>query len=449
MKICRLPLLMFAVISLLAGLALKADYKSNFESLNTRECPSWWKEAKFGIFIHWGVYSVPAFAPTGEKSVYDCYAEHYWRFLKEGRPAFVAHHQKNYPGMSYMDFAPAFTAKNWDPAKWADLFKRAGARYVVLTSKHHEGFALWPSAYSPYWNASVLGPRRDICGELTDAVKGAGLKMGFYYSLLEWNHPLYRPETIDQYVAQVNLPQIKELVTRYKPDIFWPDGEWDYSKETLRSAEILSWLYNESPVKDTVVTNDRWGKGFRGRCGDHYTTEYDEDGKSRGKQFAHPWEECRGLGRSFGYNRMEGPENYLSNEGVVEVLAEKISRGGNLLLNVGPTADGRIPAILQERLLALGAWLEINGEAVYGSRAWERRPADMRKSRVYFTRKGNAVYAIVFDPKRVIAVKGIVPRSVSALGSSEPVQVESTDEGLLIHPVPSPSSLAIVYRLAL
>ena len=449
MKSCRLSLLTSVVVSLIAGFSLKADYEPNFESLNTRECPSWWKEAKFGIFIHWGVYSVPAFAPTGEKSVYDCYAEHYWRFLKARRAAFVDYHQKHYPGMSYMDFAPAFTAKNWEPAKWADLFKRAGARYVVLTSKHHEGFALWPSAYSPYWNASVLGPHRDVCGELTDAVKGVGLKMGFYYSLLEWNHPLYRPETIDQYVAQVNLPQIKELVTRYKPDIFWPDGEWDYSKETLRSAEILSWLYNESPVRDTVVTNDRWGKGFRGRCGDHYTTEYDEDGKSRGKQFAHPWEECRGLGRSFGYNRMEGPENYLSNEGVVEVLAEKISRGGNLLLNVGPTSDGLIPAILQERLLALGTWLEINGEAVYGSRAWERRSADMRKSRVYFTRKDNAVYAIVFEPKRVITVKGLAPRSVSALGSSEPVRTESTHEGLLIHPVPSPSSLAIVYRLAL
>ena len=411
-----------------SALTIRADvagkvYDANWESLNTRPCPQWWKDAKFGIFVHWGLYSVPAFAPYDKNSVYGCYAEHYGNPGRwEKYPQFPAYHAKHHPGKSYSDFAADFTAADFDPAAWADLFRRSGAKYVVLTSKHHEGFALWPSAYSPYFNAGLMGPKRDLCGDLTEAVRAAGLHMGFYYSLLEWRHPLYNKEDIGKFVDQVNLPQMKELVMRYRPEIVWTDGEWDYPWQVWRGPEFLAWLYNESPVRDTVVANDRWGKKFRGKCGDHYTTEYDDLSHDSAGD-AHPWEECRGIGRSFGYNRFETTEHYLSDEACIETLCDKVSRGGNLLLNIGPTAEGLIPVIMEERLLAIGRWLEVNGEAIYGTTAWEKRPKDMKKTRVYFTKKGDALYAIVFGSaeKVVISDCGTVA-AVSLIGSGSEVK---------------------------
>jgi alpha-L-fucosidase len=428
-----------AVVSLLlAALALSGEaaqrkYDANWDSLNTRECPQWWKEAKFGIFVHWGLYSVPSFAPYDKDSVYGCYAEHYgnperWKQY----PQFPAFHAKHHHGKSYCDFAAEFKAQNFDPAAWAEFFRRAGAKYVVLTSKHHEGFALWPSAYSPYFNSSEMGPKRDLCGDLTDAVRAAGLHMGFYYSLLEWRHPLYNKENIAEFVEKVNLPQLKELVLRYKPEIVWTDGEWDYPWQTWRGPEFLAWLYNDSPVKDTVVANDRWGAHFRGKCGDHYTTEYDDHAYgASGAQ--HPWEECRGIGLSFGYNRFETTEHYLSNEACVESLCDKVSRGGNLLLNIGPTADGLIPVIMQERLLAMGKWLAVNGEAIYGTSAWEKRPRDMKKNRVYFTQKGTDVYAIAFGSAEKVTVPdaGAV-KSVTLLGSDREIAWRRNGNGIEI-----------------
>ena len=424
---------MIVALSILVAFVAQAKmYEANWESLNTRPCPQWWKDAKFGIFIHWGTYSVPAFAPTREKGVYDCYAEHYGNPDRwANNPAFPKFHGKHHPNKSYSDFATDFTAENFQPADWADLIRRAGAKYVVLTSKHHEGFALWPSAYSPYYNSMMMGPKRDLCGELTEAVRAAGLHMGFYYSLLEWRHPLYNAKDIDKFVERVNLPQMKELVTLYKPEIVWTDGEWDYPWQTLRSPEFLAWLYNESPVKDTVVANDRWGQRFRGKCGDHYTTEYGtgDDGEDLSKtDMTHPWEECRGIGRSFGYNRFENADDYLSNEGCIEVLCEKVSRGGNLLLNIGPDSTGLIPVIMQERLLAMGAWLKVNGEAIYGSTAWAKRPKAMNKTRVYYTAKGDVVYAIVFGSRESFTVKGFGKAgAVSLLGSD--VKVEWRQSG--------------------
>ena len=411
-----------AVLALCVGASARA-YDANWESLNSRPCPQWWKDAKFGIFIHWGVYSVPAFAPCGKDSVYDCYAEHYanperW---KDGSET-VEYHKKHYPNKSYNDFAADFKAENFDPSAWADLFRRAGAKYVVLTSKHHDGFALWPSAQSPHFNAADVGPKRDLCGDLTEAVRAAGLRMGFYYSLLEWRHPLYNKDDIGKFVERVDLPQLRDLVVRYRPEIVWTDGEWDYPWQVWRGPEFLAWLYNESPVKDTVVANDRWGKGFRGKCGDHYTTEYEDiahDGKASD---SHPWEECRGIGLSFGYNRFETTEHYLSNEACIETLCDKVSRGGNLLLNIGPTADGLIPVIMEERLLAIGKWLAVNGEAIYGTTAWEKHPKDMKKNRVYFTKKGGDLYAIAFGSAEKIAVPDVGEvKSVSLLGGDRKV----------------------------
>ena len=443
----------FALLCVVPGASAKT-YDAKWESLNERPCPQWWKDAKFGIFVHWGTYSVPAFAPYDKESVYGCYAEHYGNPQHQAKyPAIPAYHAKHHPNKSYSDFAAEFTAEDFDPAAWADLFRRSGAKYVVFTSKHHEGFALWPSAQSPYYNAGCMGPKRDLCGDLTEAVRAAGLRMGFYYSLLEWRHPLYNEADIGKFVELVNLPQLRDLVERYRPEVVWTDGEWDYPWPVWRGPEFLAWLYNESPVKDTVVANDRWGKGFRGKCGDHYTTEYEDISHDGEASDTHPWEECRGIGLSFGYNKFETTAQYLSNEACIETLCDKVSRGGNLLLNIGPTADGLIPVIMEERLLAIGKWLSVNGEAIYGTTAWEKRPKDMKKLRVYFTQKGEVLYAIVFGSAEKVAVPGFgAVKSVVLLGSDREIAWRQNGVDVEVE-MPSfrqgaaPSECALVFKL--
>jgi alpha-L-fucosidase len=422
-----------------AALALCAEpYKAGWESLDKRPVPQWWRDAKFGIFIHWGVYAVPAYAPTDAANISVKYSEWYDNRMRSNHAAFTNFHDRTYgANVTYADFATQFRAEHFDPAQWADLFKNSGARYVVLTSKHHDGFALWPSAYSPRWNAQVLGPHRDLAGELTAAVKQAGLRMGFYYSLLEWGNPLYK-ENIGRWVAEMNLPQMKELVTRYEPEIIWTDGEWNYTDEELRSVDFLAWLYNESPVKDSVVVNDRWGKKTRGKHGGHYTTEYDlaHSDRSVDALFAHPWEECRGIGGSFGFNRFETTAHYMTSAQCVETLIEKVSRGGNLLLNIGPQADGLIPVIMEERLLDMGRWLSVNGEAIYGTTAWPHRPKNMRETKVYFTQKPDALYVICACwPQAPLVVDHIAKAdAVSLLGSPLPVTFTCSGGKLTIEP---------------
>ncbi|MFO7936096.1 MAG: alpha-L-fucosidase [Kiritimatiellia bacterium] len=419
--------------------SLSFGYEADWESLDKRPVPEWWQKAKFGIFIHWGLYAVPAYAPTDAGHVYAKYSEHYENRLRTGNKKFVDFHKSTYGDKKqYADFAADFKAEHFNPAEWAELFKRSGARYVVLTSKHHDGYALYPSKYSPRWNSMVTGPHRDLAGDLSKAVKDAGLHMGFYYSLLEWSNPLYTKETIDRYVADVNLPQLKELVTRYRPDVVWTDGEWDYSAETLRSTDFLAWLYNESPVKNTVVVNDRWGKKTRGKHGDHYTTEYDliHRSNSSDKKFTHPWEECRGIGSSFGFNRFETVKHYMSSAQCIETLIEKVSRGGNLLLNIGPKADGLIPVIMQERLLDMGKWLQVNGEAIYGTVAWEHRPDTMRQDKIYYTKKPDVLYVICTKwPQAPITVKNTAAaKSVSLLGSDSEVDFTADGKTVVISP---------------
>lgn len=346
-----------------SGRAPKPDpdygYAAEWESLDKRPTPAWFSDAKFGIFIHWGVYSVPAWGPRTD------YAEWYLRRLRTKGSETEAFHKRVYgEDFAYEDFAPLFTAELYDPDEWAELFVRSGARYVVLTSKHHDGYCLWPSKESKGWNAVDNGPGRDLLGELTRAVRKTDVKMGFYYSLYEWYHPLYQTD-VDKYVTEHMLGQIKDLVVRYEPDIVWTDGEWEHPSSTWRSEEFLAWLFNESPVGEWVVVNDRWGKETRHVHGGYFTTEY-----GSGLAAGHPWEECRGMGHSFGYNRNETVFDYRSPRRIIHTLIEIVSRGGNLLLDIGPTGDGRIPVIMQERLVQIGEWLDVNGEAIYGTRPW-------------------------------------------------------------------------------
>ena len=352
-------------ILLLSAVALYGqDYKPAWESLDKRPVPQWFEDSKFGIFIHWGVYSVPSWGPTGDSiGVYDKYSEWYWNKLMNTESKvnkyFKQFHLKTYgPNFKYQDFAPMFKAELFNPDDWADLFKRAGAKYVVLTSKHHEGFALWPSAQSWNWNSVDIGPHRDLCGDLTSSVKKAGLHMGFYYSLYEWYNPIYK-SNLPGYVDNHMIPQMKDLVVSYKPDILWTDGEWDKPSKDWKSEEFLAWLYNESPVKGTVAVNDRWGSETRSRHGGYFTTEYGLIGDTESTVGAtiRPWEECRGIGTSFGFNRTENNESYSTSEELIKLLVSTVSAGGNLLLDIGPASDGTIPVIMQQRLLDIGKWL--------------------------------------------------------------------------------------------
>lgn len=438
-----------AFLSLDAGGTGKT-YEASWASLDKRPVPQWWREAKFGIFIHWGPYAVPAYAPTDAKRIDLCYSEWYCTRLSRNDAVFKAHNDRHHHGAPYGNFAADFTAENFDPAAWADLFKKAGAKYAVLTSKHHDGYALWPSAVTPHYNSTVIGSGRDLCGEFATAMRAAGLKSGFYFSLLEHTNPLYPKKknrkilipsadamAIQDWSRKINHRQMKELVERYKADIIWPDGGWDWTSEEHCSTEFLSWLFNESSMKDSVVVNDRWGSDCRGHHGGHYTTEYGEgtddmDGKSA--DYVHPWEECRGIGNSFGYNRYETPEHYMSARKCIETLIDVVSRGGNLLLNVGPMADGTIPPIMQDRLLAIGRWLQVNGEAIYGTTRWGRADVGLREKGLYFTHKGASVYLIftrwptadVFIPR----LSGV--KSVRFLGKDVPLDWTEENGGVRV-----------------
>lgn len=433
-------------------------YDPTWQSIDSRPVPQWFTDAKFGIFIHWGLYSVPAWAPT-KGQVYEKYAEWYWaRQNPADKPvgAFTEFHNKTYGAKTeYQDFVKDFKAELFDPAKWAEIFKQAGAKYIVLTLKHHDGFALWPSEQAWNWNAVEAGPHRDLAGDLAGAVKASGLHMGFYYSLYEWYNPLYKKD-LTKYVSDHMIPQMKDLVNRYHPDVLWTDGEWELPSEQWKSTEFLSWLYNESPVKESVVVNDRWGKDTRGKHGGIYTTEYDIAGEqSVNKEKAeHSWEECRGIGGSFGYNRNENLENYETSESLIRILIDKVSRGGNLLLNVGPTADGRIPVIMQQRLKDMGDWLAINGDAIYGTRAWNKPVNAEKNTNLFFTAKGKDLYVIFTKwPENPMTIKGISQtNAVTLLGFKGKVKYSSANHQLTITPpVVSPadnlSRYAWVFRI--
>lgn len=437
-----------AITFLITTVVQGQSYKPDWESLDKRPVPSWFEDSKFGIFIHWGVYSVPAWGPTGDSiGVYDKYAEWYWNKLLNTSSKVNRHfrdfHDRMYgSNFRYQDFAPMFKAELFDPDQWAALFKESGAKYVVLTSKHHEGFTLWPSSQSWNWNSVDVGPHRDLCGDLTNSVKAEGLHMGFYYSLYEWFNPVYRSDP-EKYVDEHMIPQLKDLVMRYEPDIVWTDGEWDRPSKEWKSEEFLAWLYNESPVRESVIVNDRWGSETRSRHGGIYTTEYGlvHDQAGIDESIKKPWEECRGIGTSFGYNRVENADSYSSTEELIRILVSTVAAGGNLLLDIGPAADGTIPVIMQQRLLEIGKWLKTNGEAIYGSRAFLSNRNDksinpFANETIFFTKKNNDLYVIsTVWPEKKINLSGLKitgKTKTQLLGSTARVELRSSGNALSI-----------------
>ncbi|SFS68338.1 Alpha-L-fucosidase [Zhouia amylolytica] len=345
------------------------------QKLQERPFPEWFKDAKLGIFIHWGLYSVPAYG--GKES----YSEWFLRGLQTNDPIRTEYMKKNFgPDATYKDLAPHFKAELWDPQEWAQFFKKAGAKYVVLVSKHHDGYALWPSKFNRNWNSVDVGPKRDIVGELTEAVREEGLKMGLYYSLSEWNHPLHRwytdpHDSIGRYVEEYMIPQFKEVIGTYKPSLIFSDGEWFNTAKQWHAAELIDWYYNL--VGDEAIVNNRWGHGLDVGF---LTPEYSAGIKVTDR----PWTEVRGIGRSFGLNRNENLEAYGTSAELIHRFVQTVANGGGMIINVGPKADGQIPLIQQERLVDLGNWLALNGEAIYGAQPYivQEQEKDVQEERI-------------------------------------------------------------------
>ncbi|XP_076459391.1 alpha-L-fucosidase-like [Babylonia areolata] len=368
-------------------------YEPNWASLDSRPLPAWYDESKIGIFLHWGVFSVPSY-----NSAWFWYQ---WKGLKTSNV--VEFMEENYkPDFTYADFAPDFKAEFYDPLRWADIFNASGAKYVVLVTKHHEGFTNWPSKYSWNWNAKDVGPNRDLVGDLASAIrKTTDMHFGVYHSLFEWFHPLYMQDkannyTTQKFVAAKTMPELYELVNTYKPDVVWSDGDWMVDDFYWNATQFLAWLYNDSPVKDTVVTNDRWGKNIRCKhggfwnCEDRYVPE---------KLPKHKWENCMTLDKHGWTFRRDTrlSEIYTMNE-LIALLAKTVSLGGNLLVNAGPTAYGTINPIYEERLRQMGQWLAVNGEAIYSTHPWTYQNDTTNPDVWYTSRKkgsGTVVYAIL------------------------------------------------------
>ncbi|XP_026494871.2 tissue alpha-L-fucosidase [Vanessa tameamea] len=341
-------------------------YEPTWKDLDTRPLPEWYDTAKIGIFLHWGVFSVPSFG-----------SEWFWSNWKSGDNKTVEFMSKNYPpGFTYQEFAPMFTAEFFNPDDWASLFRKAGAKYVVLTSKHHEGFTLFPSQRSFSWNAMEVGPKRDLVGELAQAVRNRDMKFGVYHSLYEWYNPIYLEDKKNFYLTKEYpmtklWPDLKQIVNNYKPSVIWSDGDWEAFDGYWNSTDLLAWLYNDSPVKDEVVVNDRWGIGIPCHHGDFYNCA---DRYNPGKLQNHKWENAFTIdSRSWGYRRNMALNEILSINQLLKEVVSTVSCGGNALINIGPTKEGTIAPIFQERLLALGEWLAINGEAIYGTSPWKHQ----------------------------------------------------------------------------
>ncbi len=420
-------------------------YEANLKSLGSRALPEWYDEAKFGIFIHWGLFSVPGFAPgignisDAFKKDYDHaiamapYTEWYENAIKvPGTPSAVFH-LKNYGSALYEAFTGTFQEglSHWDPDEWARIFSEAGAKYVVMVTKHHDGYCLWPSNIkNPHhagWNT-----QRDLVGELADAVRARGLRFGVYYSGgIDWSFNREPLLTLGNFMGSqpggdyptYALAQVRELITRYRPSILWNDISWPTGfGELLR---LFADYYTEVP--DGVV-NDRWPHAglfmklmrfsvvrrlfdwmvkrhirkkphaFDGIIppiiphSDFRTPEYVRNPRMGKKK----WEATRGMSYSFGFNRNDMPTDYTPFETLLADFIDGVAHGGNLLLNVGPRADGHIPDEQLERLAKFGDWLRLNGTAVYGTVPSEHPDTETGEGLpVRFTRKGHMLNLIV------------------------------------------------------
>jgi len=367
---------------------LQAQDKAYTEKYNsTMERTEWHRDARFGMFIHWGAYAVAA---DGE-------------WFKSRQQLTTEEYQK------YVD---AFLPRNYQPLEWAKLAKEAGMKYAVMTAKHHDGFCLFDSEYTDYKISNYV-QGADYTWDYIDAFRSQGLKVGLYYSLIDWhhedypyvgNHPLAKREGFskedynwERYLEYMHN-QIEELMTKYgKIDILWLDYSFDdYSGEKWGASELIKMIRKHQPeiilnnrlvVNHGVSTDAREFSGY----GDFETPEQGIPGKKLVDKYGNdiPWETCLTLNNSWGFRSTD--EEWKSPELIIHALASCVSKNGNLLLNVGPDSQGTIPLESRKTLQAVGEWMKENGESIYGCRDAELPKPDWG----YYTRKGNVVYAHV------------------------------------------------------
>ncbi|KAI6210728.1 Alpha-L-fucosidase [Aphelenchoides besseyi] len=338
-------------------------FTPDWTSLDNRTAPVWYDSDKFGIFVHWGVFSV-----IGHRS------EWIWWYWKGDSPdkEVVQYMNQHYPnGTTYADFARDFTAAEFDPNEFADVIKASGARYFVLTSKHHEGFTLWPSLTTFNWNSVDVGAHRDLVGDLAKAIRAQDIHFGLYFSQMAWFHPLYLADKKDKtanYPTQISLPQMYEIVNKYQPEVLWSDGDWEQPPEYWKSQEFLAWLFNDSPVKNKILVNDRFGAGTAGKHGSFFNHA---DGYLPGHLLRHKWECCMVLDDySWGYRRNLKSGDVKSTKQVLSIFVKVLAWGGNLLLNIGPNHLGRIPPIFEDRLREVGKFVNAYSEAIFETKPW-------------------------------------------------------------------------------
>jgi alpha-L-fucosidase len=414
------------------------DYEATLESLSNHPIPRWYEDAKFGVFFHIGVYTVPAWAPLPPGPLTNpgggqYYAEQYMVQLMTPESATWAHHRDVYgTQFIYDDFIPQYRVEKFDPERWIKLAVDAGARYFVPTAKHREGFSNFRTR-TTHRNSVDMGPRRDLIKDLvTTARRTSDLKVGIYYGLQDTFSPAYAGEPprnpytgevipyagyqpINDYVQDALHPQFKEIIDKYDPDLLWGDAQFAKPRSYWRMPEIIAHFYNNAknrPKPKEVVADTRTVLGI----GDDFTT-LDVPGFFTTPEYTgvadiktSKWELSRGIGNSFAYNQLETEAQYSSAADLVHLLIDVVSKNGNLLLNAGVKSDGTIVPAQEERLREVGRWLRINGDAIYGSRPWMQFEDPGANVPVRFTRGAKAFYVIALAwPDKALTLSAAVP----------------------------------------
>jgi len=466
------------------------------QRLRRHRVPAWWRDAKLGIFVHWTIASIPAFAPvdvdigelvqsgTRDALKFCPYAEWYENSLRFPDSPAARHHRDVYGNRPYTDFAEEWEAAldQWDPNEWAARFAATGARYVVLVTKHMDGYCLWPTGVPnpnrPGWNC-----RRDVVGELGEAVRGAGMRFGLYYSggldSTFNDRPIGSVAEAMDAIPRGDYPayaeaQVRELIDRYRPSVLWNDIAWPAEGKQL--WPLFAYYYEQVP--DGVV-NDRWmpwspllgvmhtsaarrgldalvqrqakkDTGVIPPMPPHFDVRTPEYVVFDGVQ-SRPWECVRGMDQSFGHNAQSRPEHFLSHHELLWMLADIASKGGNLLLNVGPRGDARIPDAQLTRLGWLADWVVPKAEAIAGTRPWIRPGTTTAEGApLRYTARDETVYAFVQDPAGSVTLPDVrsTPTTVITRIGGADLPWKDTPNGIVVD-MPAPGSTAEPAVLAL
>jgi alpha-L-fucosidase len=441
----RLVALSVGITLLLASARMIAAADTDYlhESKQDRDARmDWFRKAKFGMFIHWGLYSVPAGEWNDNKNLGE------W-FLEETRM----------PVSQYEQYRTKFNPVKFDAKAWVKVAKAAGMKYIVITSKHHDGFAMFHSNMSD-WGIRSTPFQRDPMKELAAACKEEGITFCFYHSIMDWHHPDYQPRRghndvaashgapdMDKYVPYLK-GQLKELLTNYGPiGILWFDGEWENTWTQERGRDLYNYVRSLQP---SILVNNRVAKNRAGMTGVSRGDEVIGDYGTPEQQIpanglpGKDWESCMTMNGHWGYNKHD--ENWKSTKDVVRMLVDIASKGGNYLLNVGPTSEGLIPEPCVERLREVGRWMNVNGEAIYGTKA-----SPFPKTPVWgrVTQKPGKLYLHVFTwPKSgKLEVKGLTNKITAAylLADHKSLRTVSKSWGIeLSLPKTAPDAIASV-----